>query len=251
MFKVKNMTLKYGSKIVIKNMTFNVAENDWYMMLGPNGAGKSTVVKAISGEIDYAGSIQYKGQNIKSFSPKHKARHIGILTQHHHPAYPFTVEEVVELGRYAHQKGVFNDTTQQDEEMIEKALAITGLESFRNKSILSLSGGELQRAFLAQVLAQDPNVLILDEPANHLDLAYQEQIFNTIQEWLKEKDRCVISIVHDLSVAKYYGNRGILLTDSGVISEGLIGEVLNQEYLIQAYKVDVQSLMHKRYAVWA
>lgn len=250
MFQVKNLTLSYGSKLILDDVNFEVNQNDWYMVVGPNGAGKTSIVRAISGAVPYSGMIEYQGKDIQALSSKEKAKRIGVLTQHHNPIYHYSVEEIVELGRYAHKKGLFGHMTQEDIEKVDEAIQITGLEKHRYSSILSLSGGELQRVFLAQIIAQDPNIIILDEPANHLDLAYQEQIFKTIQEWVKEPGRCVISIIHDLSVAKFFGNRGLLLNNTRVISEGEIDCVLNTKSLEKAYGVDVEKLMHNRYALW-
>lgn len=250
MFEVKDLSIYYGSKQIVENINFEVKPRDWFMVLGPNGVGKSSIVNAISGSLSYEGVIEFRGQDINQMRPKIKAQNIGILTQHHSVAYHYSVEEVISLGRYAYRQSMFSSLTLEDEEKIEEAIQVTGLSRYRYDSILSLSGGEQQRVYLAQVIAQNPNVLILDEPANHLDLAYQEQIFQTIHDWLQEGDRCVISIIHDLSVAKYYGNRGILLYDSQTVSQGEIDNVLESQYLEQAYKIDVKSIMNERYNLW-
>ncbi|UUX33342.1 ABC transporter ATP-binding protein [Fundicoccus culcitae] len=250
MFEVKNLNISYGNKNVLNDISFEVKKNDWFMILGPNGVGKSSLVNAISGSLSYEGTIKFKGIDIKNLPSKIKAQNIGILTQQHNVTYPYSVEEIVSLGRYAYRKSLFSSLSENDNMQIEEALLITGLNKYREDSILSLSGGELQRVFLAQVLAQDPKILILDEPANHLDLAYQEQIFTTISEWLQKDDRCVISIIHDLSVAKYYGNRGILLHNKQLIAKGNIEDVLESENLERAYRINVKSIMNERYGLW-
>lgn len=250
MFKVKNLSISYGRKNVINDISFEVKNKDWFMILGPNGVGKSSLVNAISGSLTYAGTIEFMGNDLRGMPSKIKAQNIGILTQHHNVTYPYSVEEIVRLGRYAYQKGMFSSLSKEDQIQIDEALQITGLDNYREMSVLSLSGGEVQRVFLAQVLAQNPKVLILDEPANHLDLAYQEQIFTTINEWLQQDDRCVISIIHDLSVAKYYGNRGILLHNKQLLANGDIEKVLESCHLESAYQVDVKDIMKRRYELW-
>lgn len=250
MLKVQELSIVYGNRVIVQDISFQLNQNNWKMLVGPNGSGKSSVVGAISGKVDYNGLITYKGENLKTMKAKEKARAIGILEQHQTPNYSFTVEEVVSLGRYPYKKSGLDPYTKEDLEKIQYALELTGLENLREKSILNISGGELQRTFLAQIFAQDPNILILDEPVNHLDLQYQETIFSSIKEWIKEGERTVLSIIHDLSIAKYYGDSAILLYDKRALEQGSIQEVFTKENLERAYNIDVWSLMEKRNSVW-
>ena len=118
------------------------------------------------------------------------------------------------------------------------------------RSALTLSGGELQRAFLAQVFAQDPKLLLLDEPTNHLDLVYQKQVFALIQDWLKKGHRAVVSVVHDLSLAKAYGSHALLLDRGRVLAFGTVKEVLTRENLARVYKMDVYEWMQRMLEQW-
>ncbi|MDR2620155.1 MAG: ABC transporter ATP-binding protein, partial [Propionibacteriaceae bacterium] len=137
-----------------------------------------------------------------------------------------------------------------DEAAIERAIALTGLEPFLDQSVLTLSGGELQRTFLAQLFAQDPQILLLDEPTNHLDLAYQEQEFDLIREWLKQPGRAVMSVVHDLSLAKSYGTRAVLLHEGRVVADGPVLEALSGARLAAVYGMDVFAWMRKMLTQW-
>jgi iron complex transport system ATP-binding protein len=181
---------------------------------------------------------------------KEKARAIGFLQQRQETTFDYTVAEIVELGRYAYRDGLFASKTMEDEAAINQALKVTGIERYRDRSIRTLSGGEQQRAYLAQVIAQNPSILILDEPANHLDLAYQEVVFDLIGDWLQEEGRAVISIVHDLTTAKLYGNRGLLLNQGEMEAEGAISEVMTPDNLDKVYQTDVYQGMQERAAVW-
>lgn len=147
------------------------------MLVGPNGAGKSTLIEAIAGGVPYAGKITLAGRNIRAFRASELARRIGVLAQKNAVSYAYSVEEVVSLGRYAHASGFLASRDDDGGERVERALELTGLTELRRASVLTLSGGELQRTFLAQVFAQNPQILILDEPANHLDLIYQKHHF--------------------------------------------------------------------------
>ena len=154
------------------------------------------------------------------------------------------------LGRYAYKSGLFSGRDDDGKEAVEKALEITGLSGLRHASMLTLSGGEMQRVFLAQVFAQNPQVLILDEPANHLDLKYQQHIFSLIQEWLEQPGRAVLSVVHDLSLARRYGTHAILLDHGKTVSQGLIADVMTPENLKQVYGMDVYAWMQEMLSQW-
>ena len=133
---------------------------------------------------------------------------------------------------------------------VDKALEMTGLEELRYKSVLALSGGELQRVFLAQILAQNPKLLILDEPTNHLDLIYQKQIFNLVQDWLKIPGHAVISVVHDLSLAKAYGTHALLMHKGEIMASGKARDVFTRDKLENAYSMDVFDWMNTMLGQW-
>lgn len=250
MLDVRNLTVSIDSVTIINDISFSAAQRKWLMIVGPNGAGKSTIVKAISQSIPYSGRVSFCGKDVARLKPSELAKSIGVLTQNHHVGYPFTVEEVVKLGRYAYSSGIFSSTDEEDMEKINNAIEITGLEPFRKQSILTLSGGELQRTFLAQVFAQDPKLLILDEPTNHLDLVYQKQMLDLIHKWIDNSGRAVISVVHDLSLAKAYGTDALLLDKGKIISFGSIPEVLTDKNLKSVYSMDVYSWMQDMFSQW-
>ena len=131
-----------------------------------------------------------------------------------------------------------------------EAIRLTGMESLMDHSLLTLSGGELQRAFLAQLFAQDPEMLILDEPTNHLDLIYQKQTFELIEKWASKPGKSVVSVVHDLNLAKAYGSRTMLIDKGKVVSLGTTEEVLTSQRLSEVYDMDVYSWMHKLLSQW-
>lgn len=220
------------------------------MLAGPNGAGKSTLIEAIAQGVPYTGSIQWEGTDIRSLKPAQLARRIGVLSQKNTVGYAYTVEEVVGLGRYAYKAGFLSGKDEDGQAQVERALALTGLTELRRASMLTLSGGETQRAFLAQVFAQNPQVLILDEPANHLDLKYQQHIFSLIQEWLKTPGRAVMSVVHDLSLARRYGTHAVLMHHGKSVSQGETGQVLTPDNLRGVYDMDVYAWMRAMLSQW-
>jgi iron complex transport system ATP-binding protein len=250
MLDVKNLTVQYGSLKIVDDVSFHVKPQEWLMVVGPNGAGKSTVVSAIAQGVPYSGKVMIGEHDIAKMKPKAAAAHFGVLTQNHAVGYSFSVEEVVRLGRYAFSKGMFSPRDKENEDKIEKAIQMTGMEPFRKQSVLTLSGGELQRTFLAQLLAQDPQLLILDEPTNHLDLVYQKQIFELIQNWIKDTGRAVMSVVHDLSLAKAYGTHALLLDRGRAVSCGETAEVLTSAHLNTVYSMDVTAWMRQMLSQW-
>ena len=250
MLEGDNVTVRYDHFVAVNALSFHLNEGEWLMLAGPNGAGKSTLIEAIAQGIPCTGSIKWKGRDLNTLKASELAQRIGVLSQKNHVGYAYTVEEVVGLGRYAWKAGLFSGRDDRGKDEVEKALEITGLTALRHASMLTLSGGEMQRVFLAQVFAQDPQVLILDEPANHLDLNYQQQIFSLIRQWLKEPGRAVLSVVHDLSLARRYGTHAVLMDEGRNIAMGPIETVLTKEALEAVYGMDVYAWMRESLAVW-
>ena len=250
MLEVEHLSVRYGSFAAVDDCSFTVPEGEWLMIIGPNGAGKSTILNAVSQGVPYTGTIRFDGTDLKETDALKRARSIGMLSQNHYVGYAFSVEEVVRLGRYAHRSGLFSKRKADDEAAVEEALERTGLTGLRRQSVLTLSGGELQRTFLAQVFAQEPRYLLLDEPTNHLDLVYQKQIFALIAEWLTGPGRAVVSVVHDLSLARAYGSRALLLHRGRAVACGDTEEVMSPGNLNAVYDMDVAAWMRTMLEQW-
>ena len=250
MLEVSHLSVRYGDYIALDDLSFSVREGEWLMIVGPNGSGKSTTLSAVSQSIPYRGKVLFRDRDIRTLPDTERARSVGVLTQNHYVGYSFTVEEVVRLGRYSHRTGLFGKKDRSDLDAVENALRLTGMTEQREQSVLTLSGGELQRTFLAQLMAQDPQVLLLDEPTNHLDLIYQKQIFALIREWLQTPGRAVISVVHDLSLARLYGTRALLMDHGCAVAEGAVDEVLSPEKLNRVYGMDVADWMRQLLSQW-
>jgi len=250
MLSVQHLTVRYGDLTVLNDVSFALEAGQWLMVAGPNGAGKSTLVHAISKGVPYRGEVWVQGRNIKDMRSFALAKAMGVLSQTHQVGYAFTVEEVVNLGRYAHRKSRFAFTDEQGEKKVHAALEMTGMLPLRRQSVLTLSGGELQRAFLAQVFAQDPNLILLDEPTNHLDLKYQQQMLALIQTWARQPGKAVISVVHDISLARAYGTHAMLLHQGELVAYGNNREVLSKENLQTVYAMDVHGWMREMLDQW-
>ena len=250
MLTAKDVSVRYGDFAAVDGVSLTLEEGQWLMLVGPNGAGKSTLIHAIAQSVAYRGSIRLEGQDIRAFRPAQLARRVGVLSQQHHVGYAYTVEEIVRLGRYAHARGFLASRDDEDGARVTQALRATGMEALRHASVLSLSGGELQRAFLAQAFAQNPGILLLDEPANHLDLVYQKQAFALIDEWRRQPGKAVISVVHDLSLAKRYGTHALLMHHGRCVAQGEKDAVLTPDNLRAVYEMDVHGWMRELQAQW-
>lgn len=250
MLKVEKVTVRYGGHAVVDNLSFTLEAGQWLMLAGPNGAGKSTLIEAIAQGVAYTGKISWEGRDIRALKPGQLARRLGVLSQRNGAGYAYSVEEVVSLGRYAYKPSFLLSRDDGGSARVEQALALTGLTGLRHASVLTLSGGELQRTFLAQVFAQEPQLLILDEPANHLDLLYQKHIFSLIRQWLEQPGRAVLSVVHDLSLARTYGTRAVLMDHGRCIAQGEINAVFAPQNLQAVYGMDVYAWMRELLAQW-
>ncbi len=250
MLQGNGVTVRYGERTVVNQVSFRLEEGQWLMLAGPNGAGKSTLIEAIAQGVPYTGEMLLEGRNIRTFKATQLARRIGVLSQRSAAGYAYTVEEVVGLGRYAYAGSFLSGRDTDGARQVEQALSLMGLTELRHKSIMTLSGGELQRTFLAQVLAQNPRILILDEPANHLDLDYQRHVFTLLQDWLKQPGRAVISVAHDLSLAKRYGTHTLLMHQGQCVAQGPTADVLTPETLSRVYRMDVYAWMRSMLSQW-
>ena len=251
MLTAERVTVRYGERTVVDGVSFSLEAGQWLMLAGPNGAGKSTLIRAITQGVADEGRIELLGRDVRAYRPAQLAQQVGVLAQQHSVGYAYTVEEIVRLGRYAYAQGFLSGRDREGEARVEEALRMTGMTALRSASVLTLSGGELQRAFLAQVFAQNPRLLILDEPANHLDLVYQKHIFSLIEQWLREPGRAVLSVVHDLSLALRYGTHAALLDGGRCVAQGKAREALAPEHLAQVYGMDVRGWMRELLGEWA
>lgn len=249
MLKVENLSVSYGDLTILNDVSFAVESGEWLMIVGPNGAGKSTLIHAITGSAPATGRVCFEGKDARTMKPHELARGVGVLSQSHYVGYAFSVEEVVRLGRYAYAPTIFSRHS-GEEDAVRQALEQTGLWEQRHQNVLTLSGGELQRTFLAQTFCQDPKLLLLDEPTNHLDLVYQKQVFQLIRDWLRRQGRAVISVVHDLSLARAYGTRALLLDKGRVVADGSMDVVFSDEVLNRVYGMDVRDWMIRMLSQW-
>jgi iron complex transport system ATP-binding protein len=247
MLKAEHISVRRGRKEIVRDVSFEVHENEWLMICGPNGAGKSTLLSAVSRELPCTGTVTLNGRDVLRMSARELASQMAVLRQLSDFSYAYSVEEVVAMGRYAHRG--FLHTDEGGSAAIESALATVHMADKRRQSILTLSGGERQRVLLAQVLCQQPQVLLLDEPGNHLDLGFQQELYELIDRWRQEAHHLVVSVVHDLSAARKFGTHALLMADGCGIF-GNCADILTAEHLQSAWGMDVIGWMRSLQEAW-
>jgi iron complex transport system ATP-binding protein len=247
MLRINGLCVSYGYERVLDQVNLDVNSGEVLTLVGPNGAGKSTLIRAVSGVIPIqAGAVHIDGIQLARLSTTARARYLAVVPQARSLPPAFTVYETVLLGRTPHL-GWLGRTGPRDHERVEYALEHTHLQSFSNRLVGELSGGEQQRLLLARALAQDTPVLLLDEPTTHLDLEHRESLIRLIRELAVGKSLAVLMVLHDLSLAGLYSDRVALFVQGRLRASGLPGEVLTEAHLSEVYHMPVRVIPHPDY----
>lgn len=250
MLEVKSVSCGYDSEDIVKNVSFKVERGNNLCIVGPNGCGKSTLLKSIANILDYRGNITLDSKEMRKLTRKDLAKNVALMSQASNIYFSYTVYETVSLGRYAHIKGVFSKIGKEDDEIILKSIENVGLLDIKDKLITELSGGQLQRVYLARAFAQDPDIILLDEPTNHLDLKCQIEILDYLNKWTKENNKIVVAVLHDLNLVQTFGEKVIMMNNGKIVSSGTPKEVLNNDKLKDVYGVDVKGFMIEALEKW-
>jgi len=230
---VDRLTVTFDGHTILRDVGFDVSAGQWVGVLGPNGAGKTTLLRAIGGHIPFEGTIRLGGTSVDQMPDQARARTLAFVRQARSLTFDFTVEEFVLLGRAPH-RGWLQAYRSADRERVREALARVDLEGFASRSVLSLSGGEMQRVFLAQALVQDADLLMLDEPTAHLDVHYQFSFMEQVRAQVAE-GRTVLAVGHDLELAARYADRLLLLDDGELRAEGPPASVLTPDRIVEVF----------------
>lgn len=237
MIDLCNVDLDYGAQAVLKDISFQSGKGEFLGIIGPNGSGKTTLLKAISRAVTPSGgTILLDQQELADFTPLELSREIAVVPQAADPGFDYSVRDIVRMGRYPHI-GRFGSEKEKDREICRRAMEITRISHLAERSVLAISGGELQRVIIARALAQEPNLLLLDEPTAHLDLGQQMGILQTMKEMSREI--AVIGVFHDLNYAAHYCDRLILLHKHRILAMGEPAEVLTQDFIRAAFEINV------------
>ena len=240
--QIQSLNLQIGSKTLCNDLTVQIGKHERWGLLGKNGAGKTTLLHALIGQRRAnQGSIQLDGVSVYDLKQRELAGKVGILFQHGIEALPATVFETVMLGRHPHTQSLLWDD-QNDIEIAESALTAFDLDRLKNRAVDTLSGGELQRLALAMLLAQTPQLFLLDEPSNHLDVAFQVKLLTVLTNKVAETSASIIMATHDINLAFRFCENIILLLKDGESLVGKSVDVLTEENLRQAYGCHIKSV---------
>lgn len=218
---------------ILTDVGFEIEPGTWIGLVGPNGSGKTTLLRAIGTHIPFDGTIRLDGRRVEAWSAQARARRLAYVRQAASLTFDFTVEELVLLGRAPH-RGWLQAYRSNDRVLVQEALSRVDLDGFAERSVLSLSGGETQRVFLAQALVQEAELLLLDEPTSHLDVHYQFTFMNQIDA-LVEGGRTVLAVFHDLELAARYADRLLMLQGGRLVSRGDPSAVLTPERIAEVF----------------
>ena len=228
----------YDGKTVVDSVSFEIPKGKVLSLIGPNGAGKSTVMGMISRLIAKdSGVIHFESKDLAKWNSRELARKLSILTQHNNIQMKLTVRELVAFGRFPYSG---NHLSAADLEMIDKAIAYMELQDIEDRFIDELSGGQRQRAYIAMVIAQDTEYVLLDEPTNNLDIYHASNLMRTVCRLCDELGKTVILVLHEINYASFYSDYVCALVDGKIAKFGTVEEVINKETLSEIYKVDFE-----------
>ena len=209
-------------------------------LVGPNGSGKSTLLNALADQVNPTdGTVLVDGEEVASLSEKETARRVGILSQEAVSPDNITVGELVKHGRYPH-RGFFEEMSQEDYEAVDEAIGMAGVEQLRNRELSSLSGGQKQLAWIAMVLAQDTDILLLDEPTTFLDMRHQLEVMRVVETLRDESETTVVVVLHNINQAVRYSDRLVALRDGEVIARGEPEKVVTEELLKEVFGIEAR-----------
>ena len=241
MLRLEKIGFRYGTKdddFELRDINLDVSSGEFITILGPNGSGKSTLLNLILGDlVPYRGEIFFNDKPYSSYSRKEIAKRVSFVPQKYYSVYPFSVYEIVAMGRTPYLN-LLGFEKEDDLIKINNALELVGISHRKNKSINSISGGEAQRAFIARAIAQEPELILLDEPNAHLDLEHQLSIFNLLKKLNDEEQLTIIMVSHDLNLAGCYSKRIVLMKSGNIFLDDEKSKVLTRDNISKVFRVN-------------
>ena len=237
MLEIEGLHFGYNGRETLKDINLTAKKGEFWGILGPNGSGKTTLVKAINQVLKpSSGTIRINGENIQHLKHNEIARDLAVVSQVFSINFEFTVEDIVMMGRTPHIK---KGESEEDFEIVRDAMKKTNTDYLKDRFVTQLSGGELQRVVIARALAQQPSILLLDEPTSHLDITNQIDVLNLAKSECK-KGMLVVAVIHDLDLAAYYCDKICLIRDGEIVAKGTPEEVLTTENIQNVYNLPVE-----------
>ncbi len=250
MLELNSLSCGYGFGDVVHDVSLKVKEGERLCVLGPNGCGKTTLLRALSGIIPYRGSARLFGKEIRDYSRRELSGYVALFSQISQVSFGYSVYDTVAMGRYLKAKGAFGSSA-DDKTAVMGYIERLGLKDIMDKQVTELSGGQLQRVFLARTFVQEPKLILLDEPVNHLDISYQIALIDLIIDWVSmDGSRAVIGVIHELNLCPTIFERGLLMDGGRAVMDAGISDVLKSKQISAVYDVDVSGYMKKSFEFW-
>jgi iron complex transport system ATP-binding protein len=250
MLHIKNLTKRYSEKTVVDDVSFSIPKGKVISLIGPNGAGKSTVMGMISRLIAKdAGVVEFEGRDLSAWNSKELSKRLAILTQSNNIQMKLTVKELVTFGRFPYSGNHINE---EDERIIQRAISYMELEEFQDRFIDELSGGQRQRAYIAMVIAQDTEYILLDEPTNNLDIYHATNMMKIVRRLCDELGKTVILVLHEINYAAFYSDYICAFVNGKIARFGTVEEVITKENLSEIYGVnfEIQTIAGKPLSIY-
>ncbi|MFT3855287.1 MAG: ABC transporter ATP-binding protein [Ilumatobacteraceae bacterium] len=238
------VTVTLGRRRVLDGVDLTVGNGDWVTVIGPNGAGKSTLLRAVAGLLPAVGRIELSGTPLGAMSRRALAQRVAYVAQRAHLPEAMTVAHYVLLGRTPHLAPLASESA-HDLAVAAEATSALGLDALADRRLGTLSGGERQRVVLARALAQEPELLLLDEPTTALDIGHQQDVLETVDALRRDRGLTVVATMHDLTLAAQFGDELVLLAGGRVAASGAPVQVLTGDELAHHYRARVDVLRHR------
>lgn len=242
MIETQNLTIGFKEAVIVEDINVSIRTGAITTVIGVNGCGKSTLVKTMAGILSpLSGDVTLWGKAISSLNRKRIAQKLAYLSQRNHAPEDITVEELVYYGRFPH-KGWLSNRTKKDEAIVRHCLEVTDMVSFKDRRLSSLSGGEGQRAWIAMSLAQEPEILILDEPTTYMDIAHQMDIMELLYALNVQTGLTILMVLHDINQAIAYSHDIVILHEGRVFDQGPPETVLNSEVIHTVFNLNTKCI---------
>ncbi|WP_438313369.1 iron ABC transporter ATP-binding protein [Sporosarcina sp. FA9] len=237
MIQVREISKFYGKKAVVEKVSVDIHRGKITSFIGPNGAGKSTLLSMVSRLLDAdTGEVLVDNENVKKMKSNEFSKRVSILKQANHMNVRLTVRELVSFGRFPHSRGRLGA---EDLRIINQSMDYMELMDMENDYLEELSGGQKQRAFIAMVIAQDTDYILLDEPLNNLDMKHSVQIMKILRRLVDELGKTVVIVLHDINFASVYSDRIVALKEGRVVKDGPTNDIINSESLREIYDMEI------------
>ncbi|MBD2871733.1 ABC transporter ATP-binding protein [Paenibacillus arenilitoris] len=244
-----SLDIAYDDRLIVQNLNIAIPQGKITALVGSNGSGKSTILKTMARIMNPAGgSVLLDGKSIHKQSTKDVAKQLAILPQNPTAPDGLTVSELVSYGRFPYQKG-FGSMSKDDRQIVQWAIEATGMMEFADRPVDQLSGGQRQRAWIAMALAQETDILFLDEPTTFLDMAHQLEVLHLLQKLNEVNNRTVVMVVHDLNHAARYAHHMIAIKKGSVVGEGSPIEVITPEIMREVFNIEADIVADPRTGV--